>query len=74
MVSEEKPMTRIEKPILHKDPYRELTEEEAIETFQLAAKELRNLLTPIAYLQEVMKVAPIQEVKKQLSELRKGEY
>jgi len=36
-------MVRIEKPILHKDQYREQTEEEAIETFQLAAKGRRYL-------------------------------
>lgn len=67
-------MTRLEKPILHQEEYRDQTEEEAIETFHLAAKELRNLLTPVAYLQEVMKVAPMEEVKRQLSELRSGKY
>lgn len=67
-------MTRIEKPILHQDRYREQTEEEARETFQLAAKELKAIIPPTDFMQEIMKVAPIEEVKRQLSDLRSGKY
>lgn len=67
-------MVRIEKEILHKDPYRELPEEEAIETFQLAAKELKSVVPPVVFMQELMKVAPLSEVKELLSDLQRGKY
>ena len=67
-------MTRIEKPILYKDEYREQTVEEATETFHLAAKELKSMVTPIVFMQELMKVAPMSEVKGLLSDLQRGKY
>lgn len=67
-------MTHIERPILEHDKYREQTEDEAIETFHLAAKELRTKLPPVAFLQEVMKIVPISEIREQLSKLRSGKF
>ena len=67
-------MTRIEIPILHKDEYREQTVEEATETFHLAAKELKSVVPPVVFMQELMKVAPLREVKELLSDLQRGKY
>lgn len=65
---------RIEKPVFHKDEYREQTEEEVKETLRLALQEAKDRLTPIELVQEIMKLLDLQEVKRQLSNLRKGTY
>lgn len=67
-------MSRIEKPILHKDEYREQTEEEVIETLHLALKEAKDRLTPVQMAQEILKVYSLKDTKTALSNLRKGKY